>query len=149
MSVTFSSKERLELNVTSSFIELAITSYTQWTKESDRILKNVRGGDAPYLVRNRTGYPIEIWADGGKTARARSRIEDGAEMRWRFEDYKTLREVSRNIFLFSLPTELPSGVRLTLLRGSLPPFSTSANSARTLSVFTSRTRTGSSSGTYL
>ena len=91
MAVSFTSKERLELNVTSAFIELAITSYTQWTAESDRILKNARGGDAPYSVRNRTGYPVEIWPDG-RASKTKTKIEDGADVAWRFEDYKTLRE---------------------------------------------------------
>lgn len=104
LAVNLSSKERLELNVTATFIELAITSYTNWTKESDRILKNARGGDAPYLVRNRTGYPIDIWADkrGGRVTEPKMAIADGDEVPWRFEDYKTLREVSRRIICASL-----------------------------------------------
>lgn len=125
MAVSFTSKERLELNVTAAFIELAITSYTQWTSESDRILNNARGGDAPYSVRNRTGYPIEIWPDG-RASKTKTKIEDGADVAWRFEDYKTLREVSQ-----------PSCVdgnssKLTNRFPHLAFFSTSANSASTL-----------------
>ncbi|CED84268.1 Vacuolar protein sorting-associated protein [Phaffia rhodozyma] len=94
MAISFSSKERLELNVTSTFIELAITATTQWSSESERILRSARGGDAPYLIRNRTGYPIELWADKGVApgSAGRTTIEDGSEVPWRFEDYKTLRE---------------------------------------------------------
>lgn len=92
MAVSFSSEERLELNVTSTFIELAITSYTQWTKESDRILNSARGGDAPYLIKNRTGYPIDIWADRRDGRGKRIAISNGEDTPWRFEDYKTIRE---------------------------------------------------------
>jgi vacuolar protein sorting-associated protein 13A/C len=92
MAVSFSSEERLELNVTSTFIELAITSYTQWTKESDRILNSARGGDAPYLIKNRTGYPIDIWADKRDARGRRTPVANGEDIPWRFEDYKTIRE---------------------------------------------------------
>lgn len=102
MAINFSSKERLELNVTATFIELAITSWNQWTTESERILQSARGGDAPYLIRNRTGYPIELWSDTrGSSSTGRISIDDGSEAPWRFEDFKTLREVRVYNFLCS------------------------------------------------
>lgn len=96
MAVDLLSKKRLELNASASFIELAITTVTLWSKEGERIKKQGRGDDAPFLVRNRTGYSMLLWSDSGRSSRGKSvevkRLTDGSAIPWRFQDYKKLRE---------------------------------------------------------
>jgi hypothetical protein len=96
LSVRLSADQRLELNVTSAFIELVITSLTLWSKEADRV-KAGRGSDAPFRVRNRTGLTILLWpevSDLNKPVTGVKRLDDGADVPWRFEDRKHQRDVS-------------------------------------------------------
>lgn len=95
-AVDLVSRKRLELNASAAFIELAITTVTLWSKEGERIKKQGRGDDAPFLVRNRTGYSMLLWSDSGRSSRGKSvevkRLSDGSAIPWRFQDYKKLRE---------------------------------------------------------
>lgn len=96
LNVKLSARERLEVNLTSAFIELAITSMTIWSKEGERAMAG-RGSDAPFRVRNLTGLSILIWpeaTDLGKAVTGVKRLDDGADVPWRFEDRKHTREVS-------------------------------------------------------
>ncbi|KAL0252508.1 hypothetical protein I308_101900 [Cryptococcus tetragattii IND107] len=93
-NVKLSARERLEVNLTSAFIELAITTMTVWSKEGERAMAG-RGSDAPFRVRNLTGLSILIWpeaTDLGKTVTGVKRLDDGADVPWRFEDRKHTRE---------------------------------------------------------
>ena len=69
-----------------------------WGKEGERVLQKARGSCAPYRIRNRTGSPIFIWSDTDGS----SLVKDQAQMvqianeetlDWRFDDWKTMREV--------------------------------------------------------
>lgn len=94
LNVKLSARERLEVNLTSAFIELAITTMTVWSKEGERAMAG-RGSDAPFRVRNLTGLSILIWpeaTDLGKTVTGVKRLDDGADVPWRFEDRKHTRE---------------------------------------------------------
>jgi vacuolar protein sorting-associated protein 13A/C len=96
LSVRLTAAERLELNVTSAFIELAITTMTLWSKEADRV-KDSKGSDAPFRVRNRTGLPILIWPESrdlNKPVSGVKKLDDGADVPWRFEDRRRTRDVS-------------------------------------------------------
>ena len=96
MNIRLSASERLELNATSAFIELAITTVTVWSKEADRI-KEGRGLDAPFRARNRTGLAMKIWPeqrDLTKQVKHSKWLDDGADIPWRFEDRKATRDVS-------------------------------------------------------
>ena len=95
LNIRLSAAERLELNLTSAFIELGITSLTVWNKEADRV-KEGRGTDAPFRVRNRTGLTILLWpeqTDLNKPVTGVKRLDDGADVPWRFEDRKSTRDV--------------------------------------------------------
>ncbi|WWC86271.1 uncharacterized protein L201_001144 [Kwoniella dendrophila CBS 6074] len=94
LNIRLSASERLELNLSSAFIELAITTMTVWSREKDRA-KEGRGTDAPFRIRNRTGLTILLWpeqADLKKQVTGVKRLDDGADVPWRFEDRKHTRD---------------------------------------------------------
>ena len=69
---------------------------TIWSKEGERAMAG-RGSDAPFRFRNLTGLSILIWpeaTDLGKPVTGVKRLDDGADVPWRFEDRKHTREVS-------------------------------------------------------
>ncbi|GAA5898641.1 hypothetical protein JCM6882_000886 [Rhodosporidiobolus microsporus] len=92
MAVNVSSKKRLELNLTSTFIELALTASTLLSREGDEVFKKPRGSNAPFLVKNRTGYPISLWSENADAAAQGQRLADGQDIPWRFDDWRVARE---------------------------------------------------------
>ncbi|GAA5952650.1 hypothetical protein JCM21900_006060 [Sporobolomyces salmonicolor] len=92
LGVNISSKKRLELNVTSSFIELALTTSTLLGREGDQMFKKARGSNAPFLIKNRTGYPLSLWSEGQDASNQPERLGDGQDVPWRFDDWRTMRE---------------------------------------------------------
>jgi hypothetical protein len=96
LAITLSSRKRLELNITSTFIELALTTVAIMGREGDKTLTRARGINAPFLIRNRTGYPLSLWSEStDKPDKASTeRLADGADVPWRFDDWKKMREVS-------------------------------------------------------
>ncbi|KAM0749832.1 hypothetical protein T439DRAFT_348604 [Meredithblackwellia eburnea MCA 4105] len=93
LKIGLESEKRLELNVTSTFIELAMTTAALMGKEGDKVFTKARGANAPFLIKNRTGYSIAL-VNGASTNKAAdtARIEDGADLPWRFDDWRTMRE---------------------------------------------------------
>ncbi|KAK4542998.1 hypothetical protein LTR36_005996 [Oleoguttula mirabilis] len=87
------SRKMLELTVTSATIALASKS-AQFLSSDEDVLSKPRGNDAPYRIRNYTGFEVDVWAssetndDEGQAAK----LEDGEEKPWRFEDPGTTRE---------------------------------------------------------
>jgi len=94
MAVTLASKKRLEVNVTHTFIELALNSMSLWSEKGDEVLKTTRGANAPFLMRNRTGHSISLWTetDGRGSKPEAVKIEDGADKPWRLDDWRAMRE---------------------------------------------------------
>ncbi|KAH9220013.1 hypothetical protein DL95DRAFT_520355 [Leptodontidium sp. 2 PMI_412] len=92
MAIDLSSKKALELTVTSATIALASKSAQFLTQEED-VLSKPRGSEAPYKIRNYTGFDINVWADvpGNENPMA-AKLEDGEEGPWRFEDWEKMRE---------------------------------------------------------
>jgi vacuolar protein sorting-associated protein 13A/C len=86
--------------MTAAFIELAITSATVWSQQHERVQHEGRGVDAPFVVRNRTGYTLLVWADSDKSLRSSGqgksvqvrRLADNEAIPWRFQDHKRQRE---------------------------------------------------------
>ena len=107
MTATLSALERLDLNVSTTFAELAITTLRMWGKEGERVLQKARGSYAPYRIRNRTGSPIFIWSDidGSNSTKdtAMVQILNEQTLDWRFDDWKTMREVCFTYIYFALP----------------------------------------------
>ena len=92
LAVELYSKKNLELTMTSATIALFSKSFDFLASDED-VLSKPRGMDAPYKIRNHTGFDLNVWAeskdnDDGSAAK----LEDGQEVPWRFEDPMTTRE---------------------------------------------------------
>jgi len=92
LSVEVYSHKMMELTVTSATIALASKS-AQFLSTDEDVLSKPRGSDAPYKIRNYTGFDLNVWAaareeDQGSAAK----LTDGEEAPWRFEDPTTMRE---------------------------------------------------------
>ncbi|MCO5590230.1 hypothetical protein L7F22_044199 [Adiantum nelumboides] len=96
-SMTLSSKRTMELNVTNTLIEQVMTNLSV-------IQENVRDGEdnpdrdnqAPFLIRNRTGYRISLWGqhqgDAKGPRHGAQHLDDGHDLPWRFESWKVMRD---------------------------------------------------------
>ena len=92
LSVEVYSHKMMELTVTSATIALASKS-AQFLSTDEDVLSKPRGADAPYRIRNYTGFELNVWAashdeDQGSAVK----LSDGEESPWRFEDPTTMRE---------------------------------------------------------
>ncbi|ORY90221.1 hypothetical protein BCR35DRAFT_261800 [Leucosporidium creatinivorum] len=92
LAVMVSSKKRLELNITSTFIELALTMSAIVDREGDKVFTKARGANAPFLIKNRTGYPLSLWSETSHVDGEAHRLEDGDDAPWRFDDWRAIRE---------------------------------------------------------
>lgn len=110
LGVELYSRKAMELTVTAATIALASKSFDFLTTEED-ILSKPRGNDAPYRIRNYTGFNLDVWAEGKDTSEGyAAKLEDGSEQPWRFEDASATRE--------SLSTDGATGVLGIRLEGS-------------------------------
>jgi vacuolar protein sorting-associated protein 13A/C len=93
-----SSQERLDVNVSTTFAELAVTSANMWGKEGQVVLQKARGSFAPYRIRNRTGSPLFVWSDDDASRSSVDastvKVANDQTVDWRFDDWKTMREAS-------------------------------------------------------
>lgn len=110
LAVDLYSRKSLELSITSATIALLSKSF-QFLSTDEDVLSKPRGTDAPYRIRNYTGFTIDIWAQTHKGEDgAAAKLVDGEESPWRFEDPTTTRE--------TLAPEGASGVVGVRLEGS-------------------------------
>lgn len=94
LTVDLTSKKMLEITVTSATIALASKTADFLTGEED-VLSKPRGGDAPYKIRNYTGFEINVWSDepdDEEETHTAAKLDDGEEVPWRFEDSSKMRE---------------------------------------------------------
>ena len=98
MTLAVSAKERLNVNISTMFVELALAMVNTMSQEGERVLQGSRGSNSPYRIVNRTGYPVFIWSDidghSGVKDVPSTQINHGKTVEWRFDDWKTMREVS-------------------------------------------------------
>jgi vacuolar protein sorting-associated protein 13A/C len=104
-----SAREHLDLNLSTTFVELAITTLSIWNK-GEHILQKARGTYAPYRIRNQTGAPIFVWSDIDSSAKTKDiesvKILHDQTIDWRFDDWKTMREVSEpNLSFYTSPIQ--------------------------------------------
>jgi vacuolar protein sorting-associated protein 13A/C len=92
MSIDLTSPKILELTLTSASIALASKS-AQFLTQKEDVLSKPRGAEAPYRIRNYTGFDVNVWADiPGEDNDMTARFQDGEEGPWRFEDWEKMRE---------------------------------------------------------
>ena len=110
LAVELYSRKSLELTITSATIALASKSAQFLTSDED-VLSKPRGNDAPYKIRNWTGFEVDVWTSGETDDDDQAaKLQDGEEKPWRFEDPTTTRE--------TLSPEGQSGVIGVKLNGS-------------------------------
>jgi vacuolar protein sorting-associated protein 13A/C len=109
MSFDLYSRKSMELTMTVATIALASKSVDFLSTDED-MLSKPRGMDAPFRIRNHTGFTIDVWAVSGNENDSAAKLEDGQEIPWRFEDAVTTRE--------SLSADSATGVVGVQLEGS-------------------------------
>lgn len=94
MALSISSRKRLELNVTHTFIELAMNTLSMLNQKGEELMRTSRGSNAPFMIRNRTGHALTFWADsdGDRSRLTKTVLADGKDTHWRLDDWKTMRE---------------------------------------------------------
>ncbi|OAG41339.1 hypothetical protein AYO21_04502 [Fonsecaea monophora] len=91
LSMELYSHKNMELTMTSATIALASKSFNFLSTDED-ILSKPRVADAPYRIRNYTGFDLSVWADEKSDSAAAAKLSDGEEYAWRFEDATSMRE---------------------------------------------------------
>ncbi|KAF5355629.1 hypothetical protein D9756_003767 [Leucocoprinus leucothites] len=96
LNLALSARERLDINFTSSFAEVATTTLNMWNKEGANVLQKARGTFAPYRIHNRTGASILVWSEADSTVHGAeaetTSIHNDQTIDWRFDDWKATRE---------------------------------------------------------
>lgn len=96
--LNLSARDRLDINVSTIFAELAMDLFSAFSTQGQSLLASERGSYAPYRIKNNTGSAIYVWSDqdGSKDVNELNsvHIENGQSIDWRFDDWKTMREVS-------------------------------------------------------
>ena len=91
LSMEVYSHKNMELTITSATIALASKSFDFLSTDED-ILSKPRVADAPYRIRNYTGFDLSVWADEKSDNANAAKLSDGEEYAWRFEDATSMRE---------------------------------------------------------
>ncbi|KAJ9479242.1 Vacuolar protein sorting-associated protein 13 [Pseudozyma hubeiensis] len=93
-NATVSSKKRLELNVTTTLIETGLSAMSLINEADLQDLQ--QRNRAPFVIQNRTGYRISLWPEHDdrerKSKTSPQHLDDGKDMPWRFDDWKSMRE---------------------------------------------------------
>ncbi|KZT65144.1 vacuolar protein sorting-associated protein 13 [Daedalea quercina L-15889] len=96
LTLNVSARERLDINITATFVEIALATVRLLGQEGDNVLRKARGSYAPYRIHNRTGSSIFIWSDLDGSSQLKDtnskQIANGKTIDWRFDDWKTIRE---------------------------------------------------------
>lgn len=92
LSIDLASKKTFDITITTATIALASKSFTFLTTEQD-VLNKARGAEAPYRIRNYTGFDVSMKSKSPASDEPLSlRIEDGKEGPWSFEHWEKMRE---------------------------------------------------------
>ncbi|KAH9250730.1 hypothetical protein BASA81_011446 [Batrachochytrium salamandrivorans] len=88
-------RKKLELNMSHAFLSTMFSALTALNMAVTRKLTK-RSGQYPYIIKNRTGYPLHVWidSDDSNLQATISKIENGGDLGWKFDDWRTIRERS-------------------------------------------------------
>lgn len=91
-SMELYSHKGMELTVTSATIAMASKSFDFLSSDED-MLSKPRVADAPYRIRNYTGFDLSVWSNDNKGDEgAAAKLKEGEEHPWRFEDATSMRD---------------------------------------------------------
>ncbi|KAK4642106.1 Vacuolar protein sorting-associated protein 13 [Podospora bellae-mahoneyi] len=91
-SVDVASNRTFDVTVTTASIALLSKSFAFFSQDQD-VLSKPRGAEAPYRIRNYTGFNVAVHAKRQSSEEPMSlRLEDGQEAPWSFEDWEKMRE---------------------------------------------------------
>lgn len=95
--VKFVSSTKLDLNITQVFLETLTSTLQSIGTVSDRNLQHRRTLHAPFLIRNRTGYDMVIWAENAGdstdgTGTVLKELPNNTDTRYKFVDWRKMRE---------------------------------------------------------
>ncbi|KXX82464.1 Vacuolar protein sorting-associated protein 13 [Madurella mycetomatis] len=92
MSVDLSSRRNFDVTITTATIALFSKSFAFFAQDQD-VLSKPRGVEAPYRIRNYTGFDIVVSSKRESSDDTTSlRLVDGQEVPWSFEDWEKMRE---------------------------------------------------------
>ncbi|KAI8944058.1 hypothetical protein F4801DRAFT_267969 [Xylaria longipes] len=92
LSVDLTSRKTFDVTITTATIALASKSFDFLTQDED-ILGKPRGVEAPYKIRNYTGFSVKVQAKTLSNHESISlKLEDGEEAPWSFEQWEKMRE---------------------------------------------------------
>ncbi|KAK4234211.1 hypothetical protein C8A03DRAFT_38027 [Achaetomium macrosporum] len=92
LSVDVSSKRNFDVTITTASIALFSKSFAFLSQDQD-VLSKPRGVEAPYRLRNYTGFDVVLQAKKQSNNEPTSlRLADGEEVPWSFEDWEKMRE---------------------------------------------------------
>jgi len=91
LSVDVASKKTFDITITTATIALASKSFNFLTQDQD-VLGKPRGVEAPYKIRNYTGFDIAIQAKSQSNEDIFAKLGDGEEAPWSFEHWEKMRE---------------------------------------------------------
>ncbi|EHK46915.1 hypothetical protein TRIATDRAFT_316915 [Trichoderma atroviride IMI 206040] len=92
LSVDVVSKKTFDITVTTATIALASKSFDFLTG-SENVLEKPRGVEAPYKIRNYTGFNAVIHSKSPTSSEPITlQLEDGQEAPWSFENWEKMRE---------------------------------------------------------
>jgi vacuolar protein sorting-associated protein 13A/C len=95
LDVKLISNSILNVNVTHTFLESAMSAMQLMDKQRNTMYAGERGAVAPYELRNRTGYNLMVWnSTTSKEGPTIKEIKNGSSMPWWFEDWKKRRETT-------------------------------------------------------
>lgn len=98
MFVNMVSRRLMEVTLTAQTIALLNRSleFMMEKRDDSDFLLRPRESNAPYRIKNETGYPIDVWIDDEDDRENETNnlhtIEDGDEIPWRFHDWNVVRE---------------------------------------------------------
>ncbi|RKP11114.1 hypothetical protein THASP1DRAFT_27093 [Thamnocephalis sphaerospora] len=95
ISVEASADSRLELNFSHALIHALKRMQDDWKAEAKSEISFARSDRLPYLLRNRSGHSLTVWAearDCKDEVESTHQLPDGEELPWNFEEWHKQRE---------------------------------------------------------
>ncbi|KAJ3106617.1 hypothetical protein HDU97_005982 [Phlyctochytrium planicorne] len=86
-------RKKLELNLSHVFVETSLNAMSLISKQN-RVYVPRSNAHSPYILRNKTGYNMHVWAEslGDGLDTEVFELKNDAEIPWRFDDWRAMRE---------------------------------------------------------